>query len=180
MTAPQLRSAMRASRLVRFSRSVEAGWVNGYVLDVGPEFFLLALVSDQIRFDGFQALRLRDVRKLRENPFASFVEAALKARHERRPRKPKVNLGSLSSLLLSAGRAFPLVSIHRERVDAGTCQIGRVMGVSKGKARILEIGPGAVWDKKPTDYALKQITRVDFGGAYEDALHLVGGDPPTG
>jgi hypothetical protein len=89
MSASQLRSAMRARYLVRFTRTVEQGWVNGYVLDVGPEFFLLALVNDQIRFDGFQALRLRDVRGLRENPYATFVESALKARRAGRPRKSR-------------------------------------------------------------------------------------------
>src|SRR5687768_12410261 len=108
--ASQLRSAMRARRLVRFTRPFELDSVNGYVLDVGREFFLLALVSDRIRFDGFQALRLRDVRGLRDNPFAAFVESALKKRHERTPRKPSVSVRSLRELLVSAGRAFPLVT----------------------------------------------------------------------
>jgi len=43
-----------------------------------------------------------------------------------------------------------------------------------------EIGPDAVWDEASTQYTLKQITRVDFGGDYEDALHLVGGSPAAG
>lgn len=171
---------MRTRRLVRFTRPFEQGSVNGYVLDVGREFFVIALVSDHIRFDGFQALRVRDVRGLSDNPFAVFVESALKKRREHRPRKPMVNVRSLRELLLSAGRAFPLITIHREKVDASVCHVGRLVGVAKGRASILEIGPGASWDEAPTAYALKQITRVDFGGDYEDALHIVGGDPPQG
>jgi len=42
---------------------------------------------------------------------------------------------------------------------------------------LLEIGPDAVWDDKPETYRLSEITRVDFGGDYEGALHLVGGSP---
>jgi len=175
-----LRSAMRSGTFVRFNRPFEEGPVHGYVVEVGPEFFLLALVSDHIRFNGFQAFRTIDVRNLRPDPFATFVESALKRRRESKPRKPKVSVGSLRALLLSASRAFPLVAIHREKLDADICQIGRVVGVAAGKLSLLEIGPDAVWHAAPTRYALKQVTRVDFGGEYEDALHIVGGDPTAG
>ncbi|HEX7424334.1 MAG TPA: hypothetical protein VF311_10690 [Terriglobales bacterium] len=36
-------------------------------------------------------------------------------------------------------------------------------------------GPDACWDDKPETYRLREITRVDFGGDYEEALRLVGG-----
>jgi len=36
-----------------------------------------------------------------------------------------------------------------------------------------------VWDKEPTKHLLSEITRVDFGGGYEEALHLVGGPAPS-
>ncbi|MGB6724250.1 MAG: hypothetical protein WBE74_00015, partial [Terracidiphilus sp.] len=73
--------------LVQFTRSVEEGSIMGYVLAVGPRFFLLALVDENIRFNGFQCLRLQDVRNLQvPAKYAAFVEAALKLRGERRPR----------------------------------------------------------------------------------------------
>ena len=53
-----LREAMRYRQLVRFERRFEAGFVRGYVLDVGPRFFLLSLVSDRVRFDGFECFRI--------------------------------------------------------------------------------------------------------------------------
>jgi len=171
---------MRNRSLVRFRRPFENGVVDGYVVAVGRDLFLIALISDQIRFNGFQAFRVVDVRDLRSHPFATFMESALKKRHEPKPRKPKVSVRSLRALLLSATKLFPLVTIHRERVDADVCHIGRLVSVGEKTLAILEIGPGAVWDKFPTRYALTQVTRVDFGGDYEDALHMVGGDPPAG
>ena len=110
-------------------------------------------------------------------PWADFTKKALKARNERAPKKPRVELESLESLLVTAGRWFPLVTIHREMVDPDICQIGRVEGVSKGRLRLFEIDPGAVWDAEATEYRLSEITRVDFGGDYEEALILVGRDP---
>lgn len=168
---------MRSGNLVGFRRPFEQGMVIGYVVDVGPQYFLLALVCDHIRFGGFQAFRTRDVRNLSAHSFAAFVESALKKRRERSPRKPKVSVRSLRDLLLSAGRAFPLVTIHRENVDADICHVGRILGVANERANILEIGPDAAWDEAPTEYALREITRVDFGGDYEDALFIVGGNP---
>jgi hypothetical protein len=45
--------------LVQFTRRLEQESVMGYVLATGPRFFLLALVDENIRFNGFQCLRLR-------------------------------------------------------------------------------------------------------------------------
>jgi len=146
-------------------------------LDVGPAFFLLALVSDRIRFDGFECFRTRDVTDIQPDPFAGFTEAALAKRREMRPPPPRLSLESIEDLLISANREFPLVTIHREDADPDVCHIGRVMSIAHGRVSLLEINPDANWDDEPMEYRLVEITRVDFGGDYEEALHLVGGDP---
>jgi hypothetical protein len=171
----QLEVALRERCLLRFSRRFEESRVRGHVLDIGPKFFLLALVSDCIWFDGFQCIRINDIGDVESDPYAAFTETALKKRGERIPRRPRVNVASVEELLLSASRAFPLVTIHREQVDPDVCWIGRVLGVEKGRVLLREIGPDARWDEAPNAYRLSEITRVDFGGDYEDALHLVGG-----
>ena len=68
----QLASAKRTRRFVRFERRFEDSPVRGYVLDVGPEFFLLALVSDRLWFDGFECFRTIDARNARPDPYARF------------------------------------------------------------------------------------------------------------
>jgi hypothetical protein len=158
------------------SRRFEDFPVRGYVLDVGPRFFLLAVVTDRLWFDGFQCLRVADVKGVGRDPYADFSEAALKKRSERKPTKPRISVDGIEELLRSAGRAFPLVAIHREKVDPDVCQIGRVIGVEAEHVGLLEIAPDATWDKSPTEYRLREITRVDFGGDYEDALYIVGSD----
>src|SRR5438876_3193376 len=132
----QLQRARRARRLIRFSRRFEDPIVCGYVLDVGPRFFLLALVSDRIWFDGFECFRTSDVRDVRPDPYARFAEAVLKRRRERFPRRPPVSLATIETLLLSASRVFPLVTIHREGVDPDVCWIGRVVGIERGRVSL--------------------------------------------
>lgn len=175
----KLLEAMQDKRFVRVRRRFEESPVRGYVMNVGPKFFLLCLVSDRLRFDGFECFRISDVRGLKHDPYAGFAEAALKLRDERKPRKPKVSLHGKGELLLTAGQAFPLVTIHREKVDPGVCHIGKVIAVKANQVRLLLIGPDAQWSESPTDFSTRGITRVSFGGDYEDALHIVGGAPST-
>ena len=63
-----LRKAAREHRLVRSRRRFEDTKIHGYVRPVGPKFFLLSLVSDRIRFDGFECFRCSDIRKLQPEP----------------------------------------------------------------------------------------------------------------
>jgi hypothetical protein len=169
---------MRKRQFIRFRRRFEQGFVRGYVLDVGPKFFLLALQSHQIRFDGFSCFRIADAKNLRPDPYAAFTEAALKKLKEPTPKKPRVSVASIEELLRSASKLFPLLTIHRERVDPDVCWIGKIEDILQGKVSLLEISPAAKWDRKPTFYKLNEITTVAFGGEYESALHLVGGNPP--
>jgi hypothetical protein len=150
------------------------------VLDVGPTFFLLALVSDRIWFDGFECFRIDDICDLKPDPYAAFTEAGLRKRGERIPNKPSVSIEGIEELVLSAGRAFPLIAIHREHIIPDVCWIGSVLGVERGRVSLLEINPDATWDQKPRKHLLSEITRVDFGGDYENALHLVGGAATAG
>jgi hypothetical protein len=174
---PQLVDAMRKRSFVRLSRRFEKSNVRGYVLDVGPRFFLLALVSDRIWLDGFECFRVSDIKGVKPDPYASFAEKALKKRRDERPKRPLVSVASIQELLLSASKAFPLLTIHREQIDPDVCSIGQVLTVSKDRVSLLEISPDATWERKPSEYRLSEITRVNFDGDYEKALHLVGGNP---
>jgi hypothetical protein len=141
--------------------------------------FLLALIDETIRFNGYQCLRLQDVKRL-EAParYGTFLVAALHKRKERVSRKPNIKLESIAELLESANRLFPMITIHREIEKPGSCWIGRVIEISKSAVLLHEIGPDAVWDKEPTKHLLSEITRVEVGGGYEEALQLVGGSAP--
>jgi hypothetical protein len=161
---------------VRFTRRFEEGFARGYVLDVGEKFFLLALLGEGMGWNGFSCFRISDVRNLTVDPYAAFAEAALKKLGEKIPKKPKVSLVSTEEILNSADRLFPLITIHREHFDPDVCWIGQVYRIEDGEVCFWEIGPDAKWDRKPTFYKLREITAIEFGGSYEAALYLVGGN----
>lgn len=147
-------------------------------MGVGAELSLLIHVNDDIRFDGFQVIRNKDIRKLEPDPYAQFVETALRRRRERRPTRPRIDLRNMGGLLRSAGRHISLVALFRERIDPDVCHIGAVVHVGKRRVSLHEISPDGTWDEDLEKHSLREITRVEFGSAYEDALFVVGGKPP--
>jgi hypothetical protein len=164
--------------VLRFSNPYDEGWTHGYVLDIGPQFFLFGLIDDNIKFNGSQCLLISDLRKVKvPDPHEDFIVAALRKRREIIEKKPDIDLSSLPALLKSASALFPLVSILRERIKPDECVIGRVLDISEKSFLLHTIDPDAGWEEKPTRFRLSDITRVDFGGGYEEALHLVGGNP---
>lgn len=174
----KLIEACHNALLVKFWTPYEDGATEGYVLDIGPSFFLLAAIGEDIRFNGFQCLRRSDVRRLQvPTEYANFIVDALRKQGQHLKKKPSIERESLPALLKSANQFFQLVTVHRGRVKPDACWIGKVVGVTETYLVLHEIGPDAVWDKTPAKLKLSEITRVDFGGGYEAALHLVGGNP---
>ena len=175
----QLVNAQKHQTLVHFNRPFDDGCTEGYVLDVGPIFFLMLFVDGAARYNGFSCYRIRDVRNL-EAParYEAFTKKALRMLGERRPPRPRISVASVEALLKTAGRAFPLVTIHREKADNEVCYIGKVLQAANGRLTMLEIRPGAIWETSPRHYRINQITLIEFAGDYERALHVVGGPAP--
>lgn len=178
MNRTQLRAklaAATASRsLVRMTRKVGSGAVDGYVVNSSEQWLLLLFVGDGVSYEGFQAFRLQDVASLEvPSPRKAFYEAVLRKRGLRRPRTPGLDLSSTQELIHSAGKRFPLITLHREKADPDVCHIGQVVSTSSASVSILEVTPDATWSESPSVYRLAQITRVDFGGPYEEALALI-------
>ena len=67
--------------------------------------------------------------------------------------------------------------IERQKHKPGSSRIGRVLSVSDRVLVLLEIGPDAQWEEEPTEFLIEEVTVVGFGGGYEGALLLVGGEP---
>ena len=170
-----LEQSIADARLVRLKRRVEDFPLRGYVLATGSDHVLVAVVSDRIRYDGFTCLRRVDLKSVKDDPYADFAEEALRRRGAQRPPTPALSLESTRTILESASILFPLVTIHREKADPDVCHIGKVVATNRSRVKLLEIDPHAHWHETATSIALKGITRIDFGGDYEDALSLVGG-----
>ncbi len=52
------------------------------------------------------------------------------------------------------------------------------VGWGKKSVRLLEVTPQAEWDEATTKWTFASLSRVEFGGGYEEALYEVAGAPP--
>ncbi|MEV4344605.1 hypothetical protein AB0J83_09030 [Actinoplanes sp. NPDC049596] len=175
----RLDRALRERRLVRVRRGIDrADKLEGYVVARADEWVLMAVVDDGIRLDGFAALRFADVVAVKARPADGFVGKALALQGTWPPAAPPdVDLTDVRKLIASVAEQFPLIALHLEKNLPDMCFIGRFVGFRKRTAGILEVSPQATWNREPTKWPLRKISRIDFGGAYENALHTVAGDP---
>jgi hypothetical protein len=175
-----LEAAATAQSLVRVVRSIRCSdELEGFVVGLGVKWLLLALLDGNIYLNGFVALRLRDVTKVQQRGgIGSFVGRALTLRGHWPPTAPAIDLDTVGGVIRSAGEAAPLVTLHVEADDPNVCLIGRPAGITGRSVQLREITPEAEWKDRPTKWKLADVTRVEFGGRYEEALALVGGTPP--
>jgi hypothetical protein len=181
---PKLVKKLQAARedrsLVRVERRIDPHPLQGYVVQVGGPWVVLAQLDDAITVDGFVAVRLADITRVRPAPNASFVRRALKLRGEwPPPRSPAtLDLRRRRDLIRSIHAVSPVIAIFIERCDPEVCFIGVPTGFRGNKLLLTEITTRAKWWGEPTAWKLGRITRIDWGGRYEQALYDVAGPPP--
>lgn len=89
-----------------------------------PKLVAVAVISDEIRTNGFNVFRRADISKLTvPDPSAAFVAEALRLRGDAHPRV-RPHLASWHSLVGWACLRYPLVTIHTENRRPGVCFIG--------------------------------------------------------
>ncbi len=69
----------------------------------------------------------------------------------------------------------PLITIHQERLNRNVCFVGKVERVTRRRVTILPISPAGDWEARQEHYEITDITRIEFGGAYETLLARMGG-----
>ncbi|WP_421851034.1 hypothetical protein [Marinomonas sp.] len=175
----ELEKARTRNNVVRIFREEldgPDGWTDGFVVDANEEMVLLQLVDDSVRLNGYQILFLEDISDFAHPaPFNDFQKKVLALRGEEVV-DPEVELDDLAVLLIDISEEFGLVTLHREEIEPDSCEIGRVVRADAVTYELEEIGSDARWFDDTFEYDLYDITRIEFGGAYEDALLLANDD----
>ncbi|MFF5210405.1 hypothetical protein [Streptosporangium sp. NPDC000396] len=177
-----LKRALRSGKPVRVGRGINhVDRLDAYVVGIGRKWVMLHTISDAIRLDGYSAVRLRDVAHATRSGWkgADVAHRALILRGEHAQALAAIDLDTTAGLIDTMTKAFPLVGIYIEEIDPDVCYIGRPRGITRKKnLRLQEISPRATWGNTCFKNRTADITRLDAGSGYLNALHAVGGDPP--
>jgi hypothetical protein len=174
-----LKAAIERFALLRFARGrieEQGESLIGVPVAIGKQWVVLARMDDAIRFDGFDALRLEDLTMVdRTFPRRSFYLGALGAKRCRMASIPGLDLTNARTLLESVKTWYSLVVVDREVGEWDGADIGRVLRFSSKSFTLQLLSPDAEWDRDPQRIDLADVTRVGFGGEYEETLAAVAG-----
>jgi hypothetical protein len=178
-----LRDAQESQDLVWVKRTGR-GWQRreGYVLQIGPKWMLMATPDDRVRPDGYSLLRTKDVASVtRGKTHDRLFRQHLEMHGHWPPQLPpsEVDLTGLRAAIGSLAAQFPLVCLFTEEARPNVCYIGSVTKMTDRNVEMIEITTQGEWKTTLTRWKLHAITRVDVDGGYERALAEVGGTPPT-
>ena len=151
--------------------------VDGFVLALGAKWVALASL-DGVRLDGWCLLRLKDIQGVFIDS-DSLATKVLQARDQWPPPAVDVSLGDATMALRSATEIAPLISIYVELDRPDILWLGSVTAIDRDRVQFLEVDNLAEWQRKPRIIDLEDVTRIEFGGFYEEGLALVAGPRPV-
>ncbi len=165
------------NQIVEFDRGkLDPHLLRGFVLGYSETLTLLNELTDDYFLNGYSVIRNQDV--VSYSAYDSpdyFLNRALRLKGIKPKRAPKVDISDWPHLLKTANKLFPLITIHRELISTSVCYIGTIQSTRAKTFDLFEINPDAEWDRE-RKYRFADLTRVDFGGGYEDALWRVAED----
>jgi hypothetical protein len=158
--------------ICRLTRKFDRASDYGVVLTLSDNWVLLhAFDTTAMAFGGYQLCRLVDVTEVEWH--GSFLGRAAERLGQSAVPLPEIDLSSLPAFFASIpAESFPLISVHQEKKYPDSCRIGKITKIGKRSITIHQIDPEAIWEASET-YRYAEITRVDFGGGYENALWML-------
>ena len=137
-------------------------------LGLSNTWVLLHLIDGNVVVpNGYKAIRLAHVSQIKVDE--GFVDGYLRLRGMRSESLPWIRLNDLSSLLFSVSENYPLFMIETECKEPGIGFVGRIEKLTKRNIWLEKIKSTTEWIGVEK-FKLKDITCVDFGDGYVEAL----------
>jgi hypothetical protein len=155
-------------------KHLDADMDSGFVLAITDEWVIFQDLAESVGLDAVVLLRLDHVTKVEPHENRAFVNRAVAglgvplAEFEC---PPEASTGDL--LRLVTARAG-LVCIYLETRDDYWLNIGRVLRIAEKRMDLHFIGRDGVWADFVDSWKLSDITRIEFGGRYIQALEEFG------
>jgi len=168
--------ATRDRALVEVRRSpLPSEELEGFFTSSSDAWLLLHKTTDYILLDGHSAFPAGDVFAVElVDDDRRITRRVLDLRGESPRSLPEIDLTSPRRILETASPLYPLVTVMAEREIPDAAWIGRISGYEDDYFVLQLLTPGAEWSDDKV-FAYDAVTRIDFGGRYEDALALAAG-----
>jgi hypothetical protein len=167
---------IRSQYLVRFRRKLlDESPLYAFVLACSETLTLLHILETHTyTLNGYSVIRNEDVSlyAVYDRPDYYYDSKVLRLKGIKPQPQPGISIENLSNLLTSINTLYPLFTIHQEIINNDVCFVGHLASMTPKTFTLYEIDNCAEW-LGPRRHRFADITRVDFGGGYEEALALV-------
>jgi hypothetical protein len=164
-----LLSLMESRELVNVRGPAEYYDTIGYVAGVGSHWWLIQIVDSHGAADGFRAIRLGTVETVEPvEEVSSFLPRLLEARPLAAD-VPDVGLGNARQVLQATRSPAALIYLVTDDMEPGAFWIGQIADLDDAGVLLEKVSPVGTWAGSE-HFRYEAITRIGFGGSYEDAL----------
>lgn len=158
--------------LVEFKRGSKGrAKVAGFATAFSDTLILLQVLDwDSFRLNGYTLIPADDVSDYRVFDSPKFWQCRAVKLFRQTPKNPKgLLIGSYREFLKSNVGKDRLVTLHVENTKPDVCYVGVVVSVTEKTVAIEDLNSNAEWTGLRR-LKLTDLTRIDFGGGYEEAL----------
>ena len=181
---PSMRELLERAQVdqqyVRIERRGAMDEVTGYVLDVGSMWALVAVLTDGRESNGYEVLRLKHVKRVKNRKKSDIARRVLEARGLWPLASISVNLDRTGALLDDLTALEPVLMFHTEEKWPDMAWVGSLCRREGKRTWYHALDPQAQWLPEPESFTTRRLTRISVGNDYVAGLVLVAGSPPLG
>jgi hypothetical protein len=160
--------------LVEVRRSSARSRWQGFLVAESDAVVVLHQVSDRFDLDGYVAFpRLATISINESFQKLDLIQRALRLNRQTPKIPENIDCTSVQSLMASAQAQFGALVIEREKHEPGEVQVGAVRITSDDTYVLRWLSPNAEWENDDRPFRYRDITKLEFGSAYEQTLLAV-------
>ncbi len=148
--------------------------ITGIIADFSSEFMLLNCLTEKGENAGISVFYIEDITRIRAKGNIRQSLKDLSQRNKTRFKSYKINLTSINTVLSSVQESFGYVSLSTEEIlQDQECFIGSIKHEDKDWIALNSFGTMSNRDIKQLILKKDDITCVDAGGKYENAINYL-------
>ena len=174
-----LADGLEAQRLTRVWRDAyDTASTDGFILALIDDWVVMHVVADGAYLDDVQMMRLRDISTVIDG-HNDYIDRALRGLDRPVARIELHNDATVRDLLLAAADLHPLIAFSLGDEGEEQLMVGRLVAANRHRVRLRFLAPDGTWADEVDRWGYGQISSIQVGGRYLDALAQFGDPYPS-
>lgn len=164
--------SLEAGRIVTAVRDgLEVEQIDGFVVSIADDWVVMHDLVDGVYLDGIVMLRLDEISRVRFRDDDAYHHRAIAGLGEAVSAFDCDGDVRTSDLIAAASARADIFAVHFENLRGEPLLIGRLLRRRKKSFEMHYVGRDGVWAREKERWAYKDVTRIEVGGRYLDALN---------